>query len=196
MKTYYPYFFTVLLSVVMLGCKGQSNKTQLDDVKDIEFMGTTYQLAWQSEPSDAYKKYEFLPEGQKTASYQNMFLIETLLTEEAVASVVGSQIEFLKERQQTDPVANYALITNEQSGEFLLDFVLSGTTESGKTIIEWNAYRYTPWETKDGRSGVRLYGYSERAYGDKNGTVFLTGLRDKKTTCIQALVSESFPTED
>jgi len=147
-----------------------------------------------SEPSPDYIKYEYLPQDEELPYYHHMLLLERLSNGMGVADVVRSQLEFLNQRKESDLLVNHRLIKNESSGEYLLDFVLSGETEDGETIVEWNAYRYSPWRSADGaQHGVLLYGYSARAYGADDGREFLTDLRETRAPIIQALASTSMP---
>lgn len=159
----------------------------------IEFANTRYQLAWQSNPTPGYSKHEYLPQGQELPYYHNMLLVEQLTNGMTVPQVVQSQIEFVTERKQSDPVAQHRIMSNEQTGEFLLDFLLSAADPEHGTIIEWNVYRYIPQQSADGSEGVLLLGYSARAYGDEEGRSFLIELQESRPQIIQALVSLSVP---
>jgi len=172
---------------------GQARSAETAPAASLTFADVTYHLAWSSQPSPDYAKYEYLPQDEELPYYHNMLLLERLSNGMGVADVVRSQVEFLNQRKESDLVVNHHLIKNESSGEYLLDFVLSGETEDGKTIIEWNAYRYSPWRSADGTQGVQLYGYSARAYGDDNGRDFLINLRETRAPIIQALASTSMP---
>jgi len=182
--------FTLLATLASFG---QARSAETAPAASLVFADVTYHLAWHSGPAPDYAKYEYLPQDQKLPHYQNMLLLERLTNGMGVADAVRSQVEFLNQRKESDPVANHRLINNESSGEYLLDFVLSGETEDGETIIEWNAYRYSPWRSADGVQGVQLYGYSARAYGDDDGRDFLINLRETRAQVIQALVSASVP---
>jgi len=183
----------IITLIMMLGGISQAQSEQDTPAASMTFLDTTYHLAWRSDPAADYTKYEYLPAGEALPQYHRMLLVERLTNGMTVADVVNHQVAFLSERKQNDPVANHRLIQNESTGEFLLDFVLSGTDEDGDTIIEWNAYRYLPYQRDDGAQGVQLYGYSARAYGDEDGREFLIGLQDTRAQIIQALVSASVP---
>jgi len=173
---------------------GQVRAAETAPAASLTFADVTYHLAWRSEPSPDYVKYEYLPQDEELPYYRNMLLLERLTNGMGVADAVRSQVEFLNQRKASDPVVNHRLINNERSGEYLLDFVLSGETQDGETIIEWNAYRYSPWRSADGaQHGVLLYGYSARAYGDDDGREFLTDLRETRAPMIQSLASASMP---
>lgn len=159
----------------------------------IVFSDTHYHLVWQSSPTPDYSKYEYLPQTQQLPHYHNMVLVEHLSNGMTVSQVVQSQVEFMNQRKQTDPVAQHRLISNEATGELLLDFLLSADDPEQGTIIEWNAYRYIPQQGANGDHAVLLLGYSARAYGDEEGRNFLIDLQKSRGQIIQALISSSVP---
>lgn len=156
---------------------------------DLTFAGTSFHLTQQSNPAPGYSKAEYLPRDQQFPHYHNMLMLEQLSNGLTASHVVQSQLDFLAQRQASDPVAQHRLISNEATGEFLLDFVLSGQDPERGTLIEWNAYRYSPQTHADGSVGVLLLGYSARAYGDEEGSRFLLSLRESRPQMIQALIA-------
>jgi len=162
-------------------------------VQSIKFSGVTYRLAWQSQPDAQYSKYEYLPAKEKLPYYQSMMMLELLKNGMTPADAARAQVQFLNERKQTDPTVNHRLINNAQTGEYLLDFVLSAEDPKVGQIVEWNAYRYIPYRSADGRSGVQLFGYSARAYGAEDGRKFLMALKNKRPRIIDALVAAKAP---
>ncbi|SDT88668.1 hypothetical protein [Halopseudomonas salegens] len=183
----------VLTLLVCLVAIPQAQSVEGTSPPNIVFAETNYQLAWQSNPTPGYSKHEFLPQGQELPYYHNMLLVEQLTNGMTVPQVVQSQIELVTERKQSDPVAQHRIMNNEQTGEFLLDFLLSAADSEHGTIIEWNVYRYIPQQSADGSEGVLLLGYSARAYGDEEGRSFLIELQESRPQIIQALVSLSVP---
>jgi len=132
----------------------------------IEFDGKPHALAWTSNPSNGYFKQEYLPAGQDTATYTQMIMIDVLETGVDVKTALASQVRFLNQRKTTDPMVNMAIVENKATGEMLLDFIISDDSTKGKSIAEWNAYRYKPHTGRDGRKGVMLFALSRRAYND------------------------------
>jgi len=182
-----------LLLLAAFGALSAAQSGNAEPAASLNFSGTTYHLAAQSAPTPEYRKYEYLPAGQSFPHYQNMLLLERFATELAVAEVVNQQLALLNQRKQTDLVVQHHLIRNESSGEFLLDFILSGQTEDGTAIVEWNAYRYSPYQDAEGSQGVQLYAYSARGYGDEGGVAFLGDLKENRNTITQALATASLP---
>jgi len=188
-------FFTTLAFVWMtsMGAIAQAQSAANAPATRIQFADVTYHLVWRSDPTPDYSKFEYLPQDQELPTYHNMLLLEWLFNGMTVEDVVSHQVDFLRERAQTDPVVQHRLIKNESTGEYLLDFVLSGEDDAGDMIVEWNAYRYIPHQSADGRAGVLLYGYSARGYGDEGGRAFLIDLRKSRIPTMQALISASVP---
>jgi len=182
----------VLMLLASIATLAQAQSAQ--NAGGITFSGVTYHLAWQSQPQPNYRKYEYLPQDQELPHYRNMLLLEEVSGATA-ADAVRAQLDFLQQRQQeqNDIVANHSIIANQQTGEFLLDFVLSGNDPQAGSIIEWNVYRYVPHRTANGQPSVLLYGYSARGYGDEGGRDFLIALKDERPRMINAMVSASVP---
>jgi hypothetical protein len=151
----------------------------------IQFMDDSYALSWTSHPTPDYFKQEYLPDGQQSDSYAAMFMVDALTSSGTPQGAVNSLIAGLEQRKPTDPMVNYNQISNPQTGDVILDFLVS--VSGGAPIIEWNAYRYT----KLG-DGVALYAISRRAYGDDIGT-FLGQLSAMRQANISALADFDLP---
>lgn len=158
----------------------------------INVAGTDYALAWSSNPNEAYFKQEYLPAGASAEQYESMVLVEFLGTDMALRDVVAAQVQMIEARKATDPVANFAVLQNDSTGEYVLDFLLSTKDENGEFILEWNAYRYIEDEL-DGTRGTAIFAISERAYGDKASEAFLRGLGEFKSQRILDLTQTALP---
>jgi len=157
----------------------------------LDFDGTRYALAWSSHPSPAYYKQEYLPAGHSAASYTSMLIVE-LVEGASVQSAVAAQTRMLTSRKATDPLVNFALIENQQTGEVLLDFVVGGS--AGRSpVAEWNAYRYAPYRGANRKTGVLLYAISRRAYGDGEIKGFLGGLKQTRPATIASFARTQMP---
>jgi hypothetical protein len=176
----------------MAPASGQSNdKTERLGVPGpLAFDGQNYALAWTAHPSAEYFKQEYLPAGQGLDSYTHMLLIEALTSNVTPKDAAASQIAMLKERKAKDPLVNHEVRVHEQTGDVVLDFLVSGAA-NGKIIVEWNAYRYAT--LKGNKRGIVLHGISRRAYGEDAAKNFLTGLKDWRTKAISELVRFETP---
>lgn len=161
----------------------------------IEVGETDYVLSWSSNPSDGYYKQEYLPVGAAPESYESMVIVEFLATDMPVAEVVAAQVQMVNARKASDPVANVAVLQNDQTSELVLDFLMSAKDDNGEFIVEWNGYRYVEAEF-DGKRGSLLFAVSERAYGNDSSEAFLGSLRDFKSLRILDLTKAELPELD
>ena len=158
----------------------------------IAFNGKTYHLGWSANPTKDYFKQEYIPKGQTLEKFDQMLLLELIIGDFTVQDVASAQAQQLEKRKATDEVVQYEAIENPETGEIILDFLIS--TGSGKTldIVEWSAYRYKPYQDKSGRKGVLLFAISTRGYAD-NIPAFLTDLKTNRTPQIHAIGGQPFP---
>ena len=175
----------MLSAAAVLSVHAQSPQERLGVPGPVIFQGTTFALAWSSNPSAGYFKQEYLPAGQTLERYEQMFIIEasTSATPEGAAA---AQLAMLKKRKGADPTVNWDIIRNNATGEIILDFIVS---DPRAEFVEWNAYRYAKLG-KDG--GVALYAISRRGYRDK-AREFFVALKQNRPMAIKALASLEAP---
>jgi len=146
-----------------------SHATEQAPVSDIEFLDQTYALAWRSDPTPEYSKSEYLPADERLPYHRNMLLVERV-SGISVTDAVRAQVEHIKAFGQSEDGVTGArilgLFKKPGSEEVLLVFLLSAPDEQHEVIVEWNAYRYSPYTRADGQTGVRLFGHSARNYGN------------------------------
>lgn len=159
----------------------------------VRFDGGTYSLAWSARPSPGYTKQEYLPAGQALETYASMLLIELLEGGIDVDGAVAAQVNLLGQRRGSDPLVNMDLIRNPQTGEAILDFIVSSSDGEAGYVAEWNAYRYSPYTGADGRHGVLLFGISHRGYGNDGVRAFLTELKRRRPDQIAKVASFTLP---
>lgn len=160
---------------------------RLDVPGPISFQGDVFNLAWSAQPSDTYFKQEYLPDGQTGDSYTQMFIIEMLTGTLTPLQSAQAQMGFLDGRKGSDPVVNYDVMMNDDTGEVMLDFVLSDLS-ADPVVVEWNAYRYMQTD-----EGVALYAISRRGYGDEGAKDLLGGLKENRMPAVTALATAELP---
>jgi hypothetical protein len=153
----------------------------------------SFELAWSSRPSEHYIKQEYVPGGQEAESYQQMLLVETVTGGIGVMEAVGAQVRMLEERKASDPLVNMEVIRNEQTGEAILDFIVSSKDQQGGYTVEWNAYRFASHTDAQGQEGVMLFGISHRAYGNANAQSFMQELSALRADQVALLAQAPLP---
>lgn len=78
--------------------------------------------------------------------------------------VLRGKIAELNRRKETDPVVNYKVF--EKEDEYLLEFIVSDSSNNEVNMVEENVYRYTN-RTINGKNALVLCFYSTRGYADK-----------------------------
>jgi hypothetical protein len=172
---------------------GQGATDYLGVPGPIELAGVEYELAWSSQPAANYTKQEYLPAGQVPEAYESMVMVEFLASDLTPVQMASAQVDMLNQRKATDPLVNMSMMTNQQSGEVLLDFIVSSKDAAGEYIVEWNGYRYASARNGDGEGGGLLFGVSHRAYGNEEAKAFLQSLGEFKSKQIDALAAAALP---
>ncbi|MEO5806241.1 hypothetical protein [Devosia sp.] len=152
----------------------------------IQFAGGSYALSWTSHPSASYYKQEYLPDGQTSERYLSMFMLDVTTTGQTVENAVSAHISALEGRKSSDPMVNYNSIQNKQTGEVILDCILSDTS-GPEAVVEWDAYRYTPLG-----DGIAVFAISQRAYGN-DIEPFLANQVDARQVSIGELAKLELP---
>lgn len=158
----------------------------------LSFDGASYRLAWSSQPSAGYYKQEYLPAGETPGGHTRMLLVELLDTGIGPREALAAQVRSLNQRKGKDPLLNMAVLENKQTGEAMLDFLISAH-ERGQSIAEWNAYRYAPRKSSGGRNAALLFAISRRAYGDDAIRAFLAELKSSRSGDIGRLARAPLP---
>lgn len=173
------------------------NKTNVKDYLSIpgpiKIGGVTHKLSWSSHPTPAYYKQEYIPAGEKLDSFRNMVLVEVLTGETTTSQAAQGKMAELQEMKKTHPLVNYSIFEKKESGEFMLDFLVSANDASGNAIIlERNVYRYVPLRASSGKKGLMLLATSTRRYGAEIDA-FLSSLKTTKGKLVDELSKLAVP---
>lgn len=134
-------------------------KDYLSVGEKITFNAENYNLKWSSNPSTNYYKQEYLRPADVFPNYHKMIIVESIKGNLTVAQAAGTKINELENWKKSNPMVRYEKFENKDNNEITIDFVVS----DGKTIYEWNVYRYQEQKNPSGNYLV-LYCYSFRNY--------------------------------
>ncbi len=165
-------------------------KNYLTTSNSFNFNGKTYSLAWSAHPSDTYYKQEYLTANENVKKYNEMVILEVVVGDISAKDASSSKAKELEARKAIDPVANYEIIENKKTGEYMLDFVLSEGA-----ITEWNVYRYQMQKLSGGQKCLVLTTFSKRAYEGSTPSTkdFLTNLSADRKVLIDAMSKTAVP---
>jgi len=134
-------------------------KDYLSVGEKIAFNAENYNLKWSSNPSANYYKQEYLRPADVFPNYQKMIIVESIKGNLTVAQVSNMKINELENWKKGNPMVRYEKFENKDKNEVIIDFIVS----DGKSIYEWNVYRYQEQKNPSGNYLV-LYCYSFRNY--------------------------------
>ena len=158
-------FIAAFMSISSITPPDQSVKEYLGLARTLAFDGASYTLSWSSHPTAAYYKQEYVLKGEKTEHFTKMILADVLVGNQLAKDLADNKIADLKQQKSGNPFIEYQL--SEKSGEYILDFIITANSADGKTITiaERNVYRYRNFKNAAGKTGIVMYGISNRAYG-------------------------------
>lgn len=159
----------------------------------LEFNNTSYELVYTDKPNDKYYIQEYLPDGEKLESFNQMLTIHLFVTDIKSEKAVEQKVKELTERKKTDPVCNFQVTESPDGKEFIVDFLLGESKDDIMTIVEFNIYRYKQIEISKKKNAIIVYAYSQRSYGD-NITTFLNTLKDDRTNYLNQMIVTDIPT--
>ncbi|MBP6303787.1 MAG: hypothetical protein KA501_10425 [Bacteroidia bacterium] len=156
------------------------------------FNKTNFNLSWTDKPNESYFIQEYLPEGEKADSFNQMLTIHLFNTDVSTKEAVAQKIKELNARKKTDAVCNYEVNESPDGKEFIIDFLLGESKNDRMTIVEFNVYRYKKIEVSKNRKAVVVYAYSKRSYGD-GITEFFKTLKQDRISFLNQMISADLP---
>ncbi len=148
-------FFLPLSIATFYGLEGVTDLLSVGET--IEFNEEEFTLVWNSHPTEIYYKQEYLRSHEDLNEFHKMLLVEAIRGEVDPKDAARIKISELEQQKKSNPVINYELISNEDLGESLLDFIISDQNY----IYEWNAYRFQT-QNVNGQNYLVLFGYCMR----------------------------------
>jgi len=194
LKTFLLIATVFAISTITLA---QTKKPATDYVSvqgPILFDSKSYYLNWSSHPTANFYKQEYLANGDNEGKYKTMILIDAVTGQQQLKDVVNAKVSELKKMKESNPIINYEIIQNPQTGESMLDFLLTANATDGSIkIIERNVYRYKSFTNQAGNNTVMLFGVSTRAYGAIAANQFLVSLKANRKELINKVSQFKIP---
>ncbi len=192
MKKVYQIITIGLLSLLCISAS-KLNTDPIDFLsvgKNIEFNKESFELKWSSHPSENYYKQEYLRKDDKFPKFKKMIMVEAIEGEISGNQAAEVKIMELENWKKKNPIVKYQKIENKEKNEVLLDFILT----DGKSIYEWNIYRYQNQKSKSGNYLV-LYSYSHRGYitNKEEEAKFFDSVKEIKADLINKVNAISLP---
>lgn len=187
-------FLSMVLCMTISSVRAQKVEDALG-VEKIKFNGTRYQLGYSVHNSVQYLQ-EYFPEGQEPESYTDMVTISVIVMptidpKKDVAKIAEiacqAKVEELAERKETQKdVWNWAVTSNEDKSEWILDFICCSGSAEELDMVEFDIHRYRMIEVH-GFPALQLIYYTHRVYGDDIMPFMKKKFANLRTKSIKAL---------
>jgi hypothetical protein len=189
----------LLSGLLLFGYTLKDNQGEAKDYLNVPgpltFDKTDYKLAWSSHPADYYYMQEYIPKDEKLESFKNMILLNVIASDSLkIEVVVAMKLAELAKLQKENPVIQFKAYDNSNTGEHIIDFLLSANDPDGihLSFVERNVYRYKNFVDKSGQKGILLFGVSTRSYG-QNINKFFEDLKEHRMETIPKVGNFSIP---
>ena len=181
----------IILSVFLLSFETDHSTDRLGVKGPLVFNNTSFALSWTDKPNEHYYIQEYLPAGEKTATYHQMMTIHLFDMDITAEEAVAQKVKELNERKKSDAVCQYAAIKGPDGKEYIVDFLLSESRDGNMSIVEFNIYRYLIVNTGKGKA-LLVYAYTKRSYGNKIDA-FLKALAGNRKEDINQMAKAKIP---
>lgn len=183
----------ILATVLLLSFTTIENPIDRIGVKGpLTFDKRDFKLAWTAKPNEKYYVQEYLPDGERLETFNQMLTINLFETDIHIVQAVNQKTRELDKRKQTDPVCNYTVTESPDAKEYIVDFLLGESKDDQMTVIEFNINRYKQVDLGNGRKGILIYVYSKRAYSEAI-TPFLESLKDNRIKHLNEMIATEMP---
>lgn len=161
-------------------------------IDSVSFNDEDYFLAWSSFSNENFYKQEYLRKGEDfDRGFNKMILIDVLHGDFTPKDIALKKAQEIEARKKVDAVANYKIIDNPNTGEYIIDFLMS---DSEGALYEFNIYRYQAIETPKGKA-VMLFGLCQRSFANAELPIkeFFSYLQNNRMTLIKTIASMELP---
>lgn len=187
-------YILILVSLLLFSFTNSSEKVEdrLGVKGPLKFNNLNFNLAWSDKPSDKYYIQEYLPEGEKVESFNQMLTIHLFDADINIKDAVQQKVKELIKRKYSDPICNYVVTESPDGNEFMVDFLVGESKDDEMTIVEFNIYRYKQIDLGVNKKGILVYAFSQRSYND-NITPFFKTLKNDRIRYLNQMIKADIP---
>lgn len=159
-------FLLLLISTLSL-TKAQENPQDLLSIPGpIELNGTEFFVTWSKPLSKTLYRQQYLPRDEQIETFAQLLDFSYFTKEIDMELAVRQKVESIQNREETDRFAKVNVTESPDGKEFVVDYYISETPKKGEPYIEYNIYRFKPYDNGTTKSFLIL-DYAKRIYGDQ-----------------------------
>lgn len=175
--------FRRLLFAIFLGTFSIVNAQEVRDLLSIpgpiELDGTEFFLAWSKEASKTLLRQQYMPRDERIEDFNQILDFSYFTKEIDLELAVRQKVESIQNRAEKDKFAKVNVTESPDGSEFVVDYFISETPEKGDAFVEYNIYRFKPYNNGTQKNFLIL-AYAKRMYGDpKSAAKALAKQRDQ-----------------
>jgi hypothetical protein len=131
----------------------------------IQFDNASWQLANSAHPLPNFYTQQYVRAGDELDAYKKMLMINYLIDTMDLKHFVSLKVDQIQKLKENNSLVQYQVYNYNQ--DIVLDFLFTASNPDGQSVgvVERNVYRYTPMKDKSGKAAIRVFAFSERAYG-------------------------------
>ncbi len=158
-----------LLTAVTFAAAVFGSAQQAEDLLNIpgpvDFGGEELFLVWSKPVSQTFYKQQYLPADENFDNFTKMLDFSYFNKEIELELAVRQKVEQIQHRQETDKFAKVNVAENPAGNEFVVDYYISETPETGEPYMEYVIDRFRATNAPQG-SNFLILSYVTRVYGE------------------------------
>ncbi|MBH1960673.1 MAG: hypothetical protein I8H68_11225 [Flavobacteriia bacterium] len=168
----------LFISSVTLANAQEAETSILSFSNPLEYDGTEFYLVQSKQRSKTLFQEQFIPKDENLQDFTQLLDFSFFNKEIEMELAVRQKVESVQQREKKDKFAKVNVTESPDGKEFVVDYFISESPETGEPYVEYNIYRFKNMEN-GGQKSFLIMSYAKRMYGDlKSAAKALAKQRD------------------
>lgn len=168
----------LFISSVTLANAQEAETSILSFSNPLEYDGTEFYLVQSKQRSKTLFQEQYIPKDENLQDFTQLLDFSFFNKEIEMELAVRQKVESVQQREKKDKFAKVNVTESPDGKEFVVDYFISESPETGEPYMEYNIYRFKGMENS-GQKSFLIMSYAKRIYGDlKSAAKALAKQRD------------------
>ncbi|UFK98293.1 hypothetical protein [Kaistella faecalis] len=168
----------LFISSVTLANAQEAETSILSFSNPLEYDGTEFYLIQSKQRSKTLFQEQYIPKDENLQDFTQLLDFSFFNKEIEMELAVRQKVESVQQREKKDKFAKVNVTESPDGKEFVVDYFISESPETGEPYMEYNIYRFKNMEN-GGQKSFLIMSYAKRMYGDlKSAAKALAKQRD------------------
>lgn len=168
----------LFISSVTLANAQEAETSILSFSNPLEYDGTEFYLIQSKQRSKTLFQEQYIPKDENLQDFTQLLDFSFFNKEIEMELAVRQKVESVQQREKKDKFAKVNVTESPDGKEFVVDYFISESPETGEPYMEYNIYRFKNMEN-GGQKSFLIMSYAKRIYGDlKSAAKALAKQRD------------------